>query len=214
MNGDFAMAETIVSVETDLPANRFNDGKCDPAGRFWIGTMSTTKQAGDGSLYRLETDLRLTEVLSDVTVSNGMCWTADTRYMYYIDSPTREILRFDYEVARGELSGRRVVYRFGPDEGVPDGMTIDEEEMLWVAEPRAWRVSRIDPTTGTRIAEVRLPVAKPTSCCFGGGDLRDLYITTASERTSPSEPGCQPPAGGLFRARLDVAGARSLSFAG
>lgn len=181
------------------PGIRFNDGKCDPAGRFWAGTMALDARPGAGSLYRFDADGSVHTLVHDVTVSNGLAWSLDNRTFYYIDTPTQAVAAFDYDLTTGEISNRRDVIRIDPGDGSPDGMTIDAEGMLWIAHWGGSRVTRWNPADGSLLQTVRLPVARVTSCWFGGPDLNELYITTASIGLSAEERAAQPHAGGLFR---------------
>lgn len=193
---------------------RFNDGKCDPAGRFWAGTMSLSRTEGAAALYRLDTDGRARKMLDGLTNSNGIAWSLDGRTMYHIDTPTCQVSAFDFDVATGEIAGRRPVIHVEPEQGKPDGMTIDGEGMLWIAHFRGACVRRWDPTSGAMLAQVDLPVSNVTACAFGGPDLDELYITTARTGLTEEELAEQPAAGGLFRARPGVAGVELPHFAG
>jgi sugar lactone lactonase YvrE len=187
--------------EIHLPGNRFNEGKCDPEGRFWVGSMALSEEHGAGSLYMVNKDLSYSRKIEGVTISNGLAWSLDGRTMYYIDSPTREVVAYDYIRSSGELFNRRVIIRVPDDAGFPDGMTIDTEGMLWIAHWDGWQVARWNPYSGQMTGRIRLPVARVTSCTFGGEGLKDLYITSASTGLSPDEAKRQPLAGALFVAR-------------
>jgi sugar lactone lactonase YvrE len=169
----------VSPVEADLPARRMNDGGVDPDGRVLAGTMTRTEDAGQGVLYRLDAERVIHPVLDGLTVPNGIAWPAPDR-VYYIDSPTRRIDQFEYH--RDGPFGRRVrsidVSDYG---GVPDGMTLDAEGNIWVA---FWGGSavRCFGVSGTLLEALRVPVRQPTSCAFGGPDLRTLYITSAFAR--------------------------------
>lgn len=196
----------IFDPEADVPGNRFNDGKCDPAGRFWAGTMSMTGEKNKGALYCLDPVTGCRKVLDGVTISNGLAWSPDHRTLYYIDTPTREIAAFPYDPETGALGERRVAVRFGDEPGSPDGMTIDSEGMLWVA---VWGGSRVDcwnPATGKRLETIAVPATNVTSCAFGGDGLDELYITTASVGLDPQAQAEEPLAGGLFRASTGTRG--------
>ncbi|WP_342415739.1 SMP-30/gluconolactonase/LRE family protein [Paenibacillus sp. FSL R10-2782] len=182
--------------------NRFNDGKCDPSGRFLAGTMSLNGELAQGALYSLSTKGNVSLLVEEASISNGLAWSADHRTMYYIDTPTLEIVSFDYDVAQGTIKNKQLVARLDESEGYPDGMTIDAEGMLWIARWGGKRVSRIHPAHGKVIAEVSLPVNRVTSCAFGGEHLDELYITTAQEDDGID----QPLAGGLFMAKTGVKG--------
>jgi sugar lactone lactonase YvrE len=206
-------ATLFAAVEADRPDQRMNDGKCDPAGRFWAGTMALDERGGAGALYRLDPDGRVHTMLRHVSISNGLDWTADGRVMYFVDSPTQSVDAFDFDVASGAISNRRTLLRIGPAHGTPDGLTLDAEDFLWVALWGGGGVRRFTPD-GRLDAVVRLPTMYPTSCAFGGPDLRDLYITTATIRLSDTERADQPKAGGLFRFRPAVGGRPSYRFKG
>ncbi len=206
-----------------LSGQRFNDGKCDPAGRFWAGTMQYDPENPRCALYRLESGGTCRNMVQGIGCSNGLAWSSDHKTMYYIDTTTRCVEMFDFDVGTGDLSNRRRLIDFSsreantpgsPPAGFPDGMTIDAEGMLWVAEWAGFKVSRWDPATGRKIGEALLPVSRVSSCTFGGPDLSDLYITTAGEGISPAEKTEQPLWGGLFRAATDTRGIAPVRFAG
>jgi len=194
--------------------NRFNDGKCDPRGRFWAGTMAVSEAGGAGGLYRLDPDGRIHRMLDGVSISNGIVWSASADRMYYIDTPSREVAVFDYDDASGAISNRQVAVRFPADHGWPDGMTIDAEGRLWIAEWDGGCVSRWDPATGRLLQRIGLPASRVTSCAFGGPGLDELYVTTAWTRLDPDRRSAQPLAGGLFRVRPGVKGVPAAAFAG
>lgn len=203
----------IAEVEADQPDQRMNDGKCDAAGRFWAGTMALDERPGAGALYRLDPDGRVHTRLRDVTISNGLDWSGDNRVMYYVDSGTRSIEVFDFDLTAGSIDNRRTLVRIPPDLGVPDGLTLDADGHVWVALWSGGAVHRYAPG-GTLEAVLRLPTMCPTSCAFGGPDLRDLYITTAAITLSARERAEQPQAGGVFRARPGVQGRAPHRFRG
>lgn len=205
----------IHDPEAHLPGTRFNDGKCDPAGRFWAGTMSLgSDPPGAGSLYVMDTDLSVRRALEKVTISNGIVWSLDHSTMYYIDTPTREVSAFDYDIETGAISNRRAAVTIPEGYGSPDGMAIDVEGMLWVAVWGSSEVSRWDPTSGELLQTISVPATQVTACAFGGPDLDQLYITTARIRLDEQALADQPHAGGLFRARPGVRGVEAYEFAG
>ncbi len=204
----------LADPEAHLRTNRFNDGKCDPLGRFWAGTLSMIKAPRAASLYCMDLDGRVTRKLDGVGVSNGICWSADGKTMYYVDTPTQEISAFDYDLGTAAISDRRSIVRIPASEGHPDGMTIDADGCLWVAHFGGWRVSCWDPATGKRLAEVRVGTANPTSCAFGGRHLKTLYITTARVGLSPEALANQPGAGSLWVADPHATGVRATRYAG
>ena len=193
--------QRLHAPDSHLPGNRFNDGKCDPSGRFWAGTMPLTADRPEGSLYVADGDGSIRRMLTDVTISNGLVWNMNKDRMYYIDTPTREVSVFDYDDAKGAIADRRTAVAIPAKEGAPDGMNIDVEGMLWIAHWGGSRLTRWDPVKGKKIDEIRMPVSNVTSCTFGGTEFRDLYITTAREGLSVSELHSQPQAGMLFVVR-------------
>ncbi|MGV3557245.1 SMP-30/gluconolactonase/LRE family protein [Larkinella arboricola] len=188
----------LADPEAHLPGNRFNDGKLDPAGRFWAGTMSLDDTPGAGALYRLDHDGSVTPKIQNVSCSNGLAWSLDARTMYFIDSPTRQVVAYEYDNATGDISNPRVAIQFDEADGLPDGMTIDRAGMLWIALWDGWSVVRCNPHTGERLARIPLPAARITSCTFGGSQLQDLYITSAKTGISAGDLQQQPLAGSLF----------------
>jgi sugar lactone lactonase YvrE len=177
--------QPIVDPEPDKLENRFNDGKCAPDGRLFAGTISLVKRTGDARLYRLDDDHSLREAFGPVTTSNGLAWSSDGETMYYIDTPRREVLAFEY--AHGELSRQRVVISTAHIDASPDGMCIDTQGNLWIAFCHGGCVCCFDPTTGGEIHRIALPCLETTSCTFGGPDLADLYVTTGIHKTAKEE---------------------------
>lgn len=160
--------------------NRFNEGKCDPAGRFWAGTISMIKDTGTANLYCLDTDGSLSLKISGVTNSNGICWSPDATTMYYIDTPTQEIRAYDYDLATGEIENPHVVVDTAAHgyASSPDGMTIDTDGMLWVAFCHGGCVVRFDPAKDKELQRIDLPCIETTACAFGGANLDRLFVTT------------------------------------
>ncbi|WP_182914201.1 SMP-30/gluconolactonase/LRE family protein [Paenibacillus sp. 1011MAR3C5] len=204
--------EAIAHIEADMPDNRFNDAKCDPAGRLWAGTMSIGHAKDQGSLYRLERCSEPVRVVTGVGCSNGLAWDESKGCMYYIDTLKLGVDRFRYHSGTAEISGRETVIEWPPAEGYPDGMTIDNEGMLWIAHWGGGKVSRFDPDTGKRLAEIEVPALYVTSCVFGGERLDELYITTARVVLSEDEHALYPHAGGVFMAKPGVRGTPSRRF--
>ncbi|WP_240644396.1 SMP-30/gluconolactonase/LRE family protein [Paenibacillus paeoniae] len=204
--------EVIAHIEADMPDNRFNDAKCDSAGRLWAGTMGTGNAKDQGSLYRLERDGEPVRVVTGVGCSNGLAWDESKNCMYYIDTPKLAVDRFHYDSGTGEISGRETIIEWPSKEGYPDGMTIDSEGMLWIAHWGGGKVSRFDPDTGKRLAEIEVPALYVTSCVFGGERLDELYITTARVTLSEDEHTLYPHAGGVFMTKPGVTGTPSRRF--
>ena len=188
--------------EADLPCNRFNDGKCDPAGRFWAGSMHLGPvREPTGALWRMDPDLSFHKMVAPTTVSNGIVWTRDAATMYFIDSPRRSVLAFDYDNATGNITNERIIWDTQKFTGVPDGMTIDSEDRLWVAFCHGGKVICYDPAKRIVCEHIDVPVAATTACAFGGPELRDLYITTG-----PTKGKEEPLAGRLFVCRPGAVG--------
>ncbi|MFC5471513.1 SMP-30/gluconolactonase/LRE family protein [Cohnella suwonensis] len=211
---DTQKTSLLAEVESTLTDNRFNDGKCDPAGRYLAGTMSMSYQPSKGTLYRMDANHSVRPLLSEVSISNGLAWTADGTTMYYVDTPTRQVAAFDYDMETGTLRNRRIVVEIPEEQGFPDGMTIDSEGMIWVAHWGGWRVTRWNPNTGKQLEYVPVPASQVTSCTFGGPNLDKLYITTARIGLNEEELTKQPHAGGLFCAELVIRGTPAVPFQG
>lgn len=205
--------EMIAATESENVGNRMNDGKCDRAGRFWAGTMAFDQSPGAGALYRLDRDRSVETMFTGVSISNGLCWSADDRLMYYIDSPTQRVDVFDFDIASGTLVNRRGLIGIPAADGLPDGMTIDEEGYLWVAMYGKGAVRRYSPS-GEFDRMIELPASQITSCTFGGDDFGDLYITSAAQELSQQELASQPHAGALFACRPGPLGLPANRYAG
>jgi sugar lactone lactonase YvrE len=191
------------------PEVRSNDGACDGAGRFWIGTMAFDEKSPDGALYRY--DGRLERVLDGVTISNGIGWSRDDSLMYYIDSPEQRIDVFDFDLESGRAADRRAFVSIDESDGTPDGLTVDDEGGVWVALHGGGCVRRYDER-GNLDAVLNVPAEKVTSCCFGGDDGRSLFVTTREPvgNVYVAQPGVSgPPAqpfhvGGISTAPFDA----------
>lgn len=175
---------------------RYNDGKLDPMGRFFVGTIGDTcRMNGECALYRIDGENDFKLMVGGTTVSNGLGWTADGKQMFFIDTPTKEILKYDYDLATGEMSNKTVAVVI--EDGSPDGMCVDIDDTLWVAHWGGGKVSHWDIKKGKRIGEIPLPVTNVSSCCVGGKDNDTLFITTAVNSQSQ-----EPLAGGLFKVKI------------
>lgn len=211
MGPDFAV-RVLADPEAEHPGHRFNDGKIDRAGRFWAGTMDRSERGTAGALYRVDPDLSWHRIDSGYRIPNGPAFSLDGRAMYHTDTALQTVYAFDL-AADGSLGGRRVHLRFDAGEGYPDGMTVDAEGCLWIAFWDGWCLRRFAPS-GERLAEIALPVARPTSVAFGGSDLGDLFVTSAARGLTAADFAGQPYAGGLLRLRPGVTGIAELPFAG
>jgi sugar lactone lactonase YvrE len=185
---------------------RFNDGKCDPSGRFWVGSMDLDEEESIASLYKMDHDGSVKEMLKHVTISNGIVWTTDRKTMYYIDTPTLKVKAFDYDDSSGEITNNRTAVDIPEEVGNPDGMAIDTEGKLWVAHWGGFCVARWDPDSGELLQKIEVPAPQVTSCAFGGKDLDILYITTAREGMSDEKLKEFPHSGGIFSAKPGVKG--------
>jgi sugar lactone lactonase YvrE len=204
--------ELLSDVEAKVTENRFNDGKCDPNGNLWVGSMDLEQKKAGAKLYKVEATGRTTVMLDKVTISNGIVWTKDKKTMYYIDTPTRKIRAFDFNAENSTISNERVAVTVSESLGYPDGMAIDEHDNLWVGMWNGNSVLCFDSKTGTVIDKIDVPAHNVTSCAFGGKDLDLLYITTASVDMTDEEKKQFPLAGSLFVADPGVKGVKSSLF--
>ena len=206
--------ELIVDPEADKPENRFNDGKCDPAGRLWAGTMPITEDSATGSMYCLHLDGHVEKHGGAYSIPNGIVWSADAKTMWHIDSPTRRVDAWDFDNTTGTITNRRTAIEITDEGAFPDGMAMDVEGKIWVALWGGWSVVRFDPETGEELARVELPVSQVSACAFGGPNLDELYMTSARKKLTSKELENQPLAGGLFKARVAVRGVKPVAFVG
>jgi sugar lactone lactonase YvrE len=198
----------LCDPESHLPTNRFNDGKCDPSGRLWVGTMDMrSPRQATGALYCLHADQRIENKYGPATVSNGLVWTRDAQTMFYIDSPRKCVIAFDFDNAAGSISNERLAWDTRAETGVPDGMTIDSEDRLWVAFCHSGLVQCYDPRSMKVLEKIEFPTIETTAAWFGGADGRDLYVTTGAKAD-------EPLSGRLFVCRPGAQGAPGTAFAG
>ena len=212
---DFATGRLAPMVRPDAhpPENRFNDGKCDPAGRLWGGTMRLDASAPAGSLYRIDASSTATVMDGGFTVSNGLDWSPDGRRLYFADSAAGHVYAYDFDARHGGVSNRRILVALPAQDGRPDGLAVDAEGAIWVAIWDGWSVHRYAPD-GTLLETVRLPVPRPTSVCFGGPDLKTLFVTTARVRLPARVLAEAPLSGSLFAMRTETPGIAPRLFAG
>ena len=185
---------------------RFNDGKCDPEGRLWVGSIHMEGDEKKAALYKIDTDFSIHQILDNITNSNGLAWNSAGDTFYYIDTPTQQIQAFDYDRRQGTIANPRVVVKIPKEQGSPDGMTIDNQDRLWVALYGGSAVCCFDPTDGRQLYRVEVPAPNVTSCAFGGEDLDCLYITTAREGLDEAQLLEYPMSGCLFSARVPAKG--------
>ncbi|KAJ54414.1 hypothetical protein ACMU_18475 [Actibacterium mucosum KCTC 23349] len=200
-----AALSPIHDPEAHLPGNRFNDAKTDRLGRVWAGTMSLDAAMPSGALYCFDTPTSARAVDGGFQVSNGLGWSPDDRVFYFTDSGLGTVFAYDFDLARGTVSNRRVFAQFEASEGKPDGLSVDAEGNVWIALWDGWRVAGYAPD-GRLIRSIDMPVPRPASCCFGGEDLRTMYITSASIRLPANVLDDAPLSGGLFAIGMDVPG--------
>jgi sugar lactone lactonase YvrE len=203
-----ALVSLIEGVEDNL-----NDGACDRAGRFWVGSKARDWVKPVGVLFRYDPDGSVHRLDQGFQLSNGLGWSPDNRTMYFIDSAPREIYAYDFDLADGGIKNRRRLVRIAEEHGLPDGMTVDAEGFLWVAQWSGGRVVRYDPD-GKIERVIPMPVQRPTSVAFGGRDLTTLFITSGTMRMSEAELAAEPLAGNLFALETDVQGLPEPRFAG
>lgn len=197
--------------EHDAAKFRFNDAKVDPAGRFWAGTAALDFHPGVARLYCIGADRTTAVRREGVSISNGLAWSPDGTTLYYIDSPTRTIQAFAFDIAKGTIGPPRIAVSFAEADGLPDGCAMDAEGHLWVAHWGGAKVTRWDVRAGRLLRTVTLPVSHVTSCAFGGVRRDELFITTAfGDSPTPLEP----EAGFVFRIDPQTTGLELASFAG
>jgi sugar lactone lactonase YvrE len=203
----------VADAPYDPAHHRFNDGRADAKGRFWAGSMNENRDASTAALYRFDADTRLTPVVRNMTISNGLAFSPDGRTMYHADTPKLEVDAYDFDIDAGTIANRRVFARFTGATDRPDGGAVDSEGFYWSAFYRGGKVVRLSPQ-GERVAEYAVPAMCPTMCAFGGLDLKTLYVTSARQMREPDELVRLPLSGGIFAMRVDAPGMPEPKFAG
>jgi sugar lactone lactonase YvrE len=198
----------LAKADYDTQKFRFNDGKCDPAGRLWVGTMHLDESEPAAALYVFDKNNSLKRVMEDVTISNGIVWSIDHSKMYYIDTPTLQVKEFYYDKYSGSIKFSRIAVRISEEFGMPDGMTIDENGKLWIGHFGGHAVYCWDPDTGALLTRVEVAAKNVTSCDFGGENLDQLFITTASIDMSDQEKKEFPDSGSVFIAHPGAKGVK------
>jgi sugar lactone lactonase YvrE len=203
--------QVLARLESEPSFNRINDGKCDLAGRFLVGTMDSSEKEASGSLYSFDGS-QARHLLDGIRISNGLAWSPDHKTFFYIDTPTRVVTAFDYDMASGAISNPRPALRIPEAMGWPDGMTSDMDGNLWIAMWGGAQVTRWDPDSGQLLEKIPVP-ARHTSCCvFGGREMNELYVTSARQGLTRSDLEKYPLSGGLFRITTKVEGMPSFAF--
>jgi sugar lactone lactonase YvrE len=195
----------LADAPYDPATHRFNDGRVDRQGRFWVGSMNERRDANSAALYRLETDARLTRVLDGVMVSNGLAWSPDGRTLYHADTPAHVVRAHDFDAATGAPSHERTFARWTGETDRPDGAAVDSEGNYWIAFYRGGKVLQIAPD-GRILREHAFPCPCPTMPAFGGPDLKTLYVTSARDNRPAEELARHPQSGSLFAMRVEVPG--------
>jgi sugar lactone lactonase YvrE len=207
------VGERVASAVPQHPDNRFNDGRCDRAGRFFVGTMNDKQRIPTGALWRLGPSGDFTRLLDDLIVPNSLAFSPDNRRMYLSDTYRHVIHVLDYDIATGAINNTRVFADCTGGPGRPDGSAMDADGCLWNAEYAGSRVVRYTPN-GKVDRIIEMPVSQPSCCVFGGDNLDELYITTARQRLTPEQAAQQPLAGHLFVVRPGVQGLPEGRYAG
>jgi sugar lactone lactonase YvrE len=195
----------IVAAPYDPEFFRFNDGRCDPQGRFFAGSMNERRDSSTAALYRVDRNGTLVQIIGGIMISNGLAWSPDSKTMYHADTPTRMIRAYDYDIATGTPSNPTTFAHFSGETDRPDGGAVDSAGNYWSAFYRGGKVVQLSPN-GTLLAEFPVPAMCPTMCAFGGPDLKTLYVTTARQKREPDELARLPQSGGVFAMRVDVPG--------
>lgn len=209
---DTATLAPAYTPDRHAEAMRFNDGKCDSAGRFWVGSMNDATRGPEGTLYRVEAGRGFVPVLEGIAVPNSLCWSPDGRTLYFADSPTLTLSAYPFDPATGTLGERRDVFRTTPP-GVPDGAAVDAEGCIWFAVHEGWQIVRCSPE-GKLLRTLRVPVQLPTAVAFGGPQLQTLYVTTKTYGLNEAELAPQPLAGRLLKLDVGVRGLPEPRFRG
>jgi sugar lactone lactonase YvrE len=189
--------ERVFDLEPNALGYRFNDGRCDPGGRFWAGSIFEGLERRVGALFRFEPSGRCTKLISELICPNGLAFTADGKTMYHSDSRLDFVWKWDVDPSTGDISSQQVFLATDIQEGRPDGAVCDAENGYWICHVGAWRVARYT-ANGQIDRVIGLPVQRPTACTFGGANLDTLYVTTATRGLSKLALTKQPLAGNLF----------------
>jgi L-arabinonolactonase len=209
-SADWQPEQTLHAFEPDNRATRLNDGRTDRQGRFVVGGMNEGTGSADSSVIRVNADLSVETLITDVACANSTCFSPDGRTMYFADTPDRRIRAYPY----GDVVGApRDLIDMAAETGLPDGSCVDAEGGVWNAEWDGGQVIRIAPD-GSITHRIAVPVPKPTCCAFGGPDLATLYITTSRLGMSEADLAKTPLSGGLFAVTPGVKGIADAAFAG
>ncbi|NLI22512.1 MAG: SMP-30/gluconolactonase/LRE family protein [Clostridiales bacterium] len=202
---DGALTSIVEGVEAERPENRFNDGVCDAAGRLWLGTMHRGATRPEAALYRIQPDGRYERAEGNLTVSNGLAFSPDNRYLYHVDTPARTVYRYDFDVETGAIVNRQKWIDAGDEPGCFDGIAVDAQGTLWAAHWGGFQVTRWDPVSRRKLDTLPIPVPNPTACCFAGPGLTTLVITTGMGLDRGLKH-AYPELGSLYACQTDTRG--------
>lgn len=203
--------QELIHLEPEIPTNRSNDGKCDAAGRLWIGTMNQEANGAVGTLYCFDGE-EVEKIIPNRKVSNGICWNADNKKMYYVDSFDYNVKAYDFDLETGDISNERIAVEMEASGFTPDGMTIDEQGMLWVAMWGEGTVNRYNPLSGELVGKVEVNAPHVSSCAFGGDNMTQLLITTATAGLNDDQLKKFPESGALFLVDVGIKGTQMHPF--
>jgi len=212
LDTDATAPRRLAAVEADLADNLVNDGKCDPAGRFWFGTMHGAVSEPSGALYRFD-GREVVEFDRGFLCANGLGWSPDGKTFYLVDMMPGKVLAYDYDTRRGTIANRRTLFTVPAAEGMPDGLCVDSEGGIWIAHWDGWCISRWSPE-GQRLLTLQVPVQRPTCPVFGGPGLGTLYLTSSAADLPAESLARGPQSGGLFAIDAGLRGAPIAPFAG
>jgi len=207
------LTRKVAEAPFDPDHHRFNDGRCDPQGRFVVGTMNERHDADDAALYRLGPAFDLERLFGNITISNGLAWSPDGRTMYHADTPARRVRAYDYPPDSSMPLEGRTFAQWDGETDRPDGAAVDSAGNYWVTFYRGGKIVQLSPR-GEPLAEYAVPAMCPTMCAFGGADLRTLYVTSARQKRDAGELARYPQSGGIFSMRVDVPGMPEVPFRG
>lgn len=208
-----ATSTLLVNPEPDRLTHRLNDGRCDRAGRFWVGSMHDTQFVPEGALFRVGANLDVSRLEEGIVIPNSIAFSPDDRTFYFADTRKYVIWAYDFSLSEGVLDNRRVFASYGQGPGRPDGSCVDREGCLWNAVYAGGKIVRYTPN-GRVDRIVELPVSYPTCCCFGGSDLDILFVTSARFPLSAQEQAAQPLSGSVLALRPGVQGLPEPAFSG
>jgi sugar lactone lactonase YvrE len=210
---DGTLDRKVADAPYDPAHQRFNDGRCDSRGRLFVGTMNEKRDSNSAALFRVDPDFRVTRILDDMMISNGLAWSPDGRTMYHADTPTQTVRAFDYDAASGMPTNPRVFAQWTGETDRPDGAAVDSAGNYWIPFYRGGKVVKLSPQ-GSVLAEYATPALCPTMCAFGGADLRTIYVTSARQMREADELARLPQSGGIFALAVDTPGLPEAQFAG